>query len=452
MTTLAQVASWGSGGTPSRANPTFFTGSIPWVKTGELGPRVLLTTAEHISDIAIAESSAKMFPKGSVALAMYGATIGKASILGMPAATNQACAVGTPTSGLMTSAYLHHYVVSQRDEFVAAGQGGAQPNISQTVVKQWPIPLAPLAEQERIVAKLNTLVGRVDACRERLERVGPLIKRFRQSVLDTAANGSLTADWRAENAVTLDWVSAPLGSLLQELRNGLAAKPDEQPSGAPILRISAVRSLEIDASDHRRLTVGPAEIEQYALKRGDLIFTRYNGSLEFVGVCAMVTGNLDGYVYPDKLIRARVDPAKVLPDFVALVCASSAVRDQIEGFVKSSAGQKGISGADLKGLQLSIPTLQEQAVVCRRATRLLKHAELMHHRLDRAVELALRVAPATLAKAFRGELVPQDPNDEPADQLLARIRAERAAATTQTPPRKPGRPTKATTQQDTVTP
>ena len=111
-----------------------------------------------------------------------------------------------------------------------------------------------------------------------------------------------------------------------------------------------------------------------------------------------------------------------------------------------------INANELRGLHLALPTLAEQQEVVRRVRTLLRCADALEHRLNHALTVVGRLTPATLAKAFRGELVPQDPSDEPADQLLARIRAERAAATTQTPTRKPGRPAKAKTQKDNVTP
>ena len=89
-TKLGDIAKWGSGGTPSRKVPEFYNGSIPWLKTGELGPKIITRAEEHITDEAIIKSSAKIFPKGSVGIAMYGATIGKLSIWGIDASTNQA--------------------------------------------------------------------------------------------------------------------------------------------------------------------------------------------------------------------------------------------------------------------------------------------------------------------------------------------------------------------------
>src|SRR5215510_16475836 len=121
VTTLDQVATWGSGGTPSRRNPEYYGGDIPWVKTGELGPRLLQRTEETITELGLKNSSAKIFPAGSVAIAMYGATIGKTSVLGIDAATNQACAVGIPREELTTKEYVFHYLRSQKDAFIEAG-------------------------------------------------------------------------------------------------------------------------------------------------------------------------------------------------------------------------------------------------------------------------------------------------------------------------------------------
>ncbi len=196
---LDDVAQWGSGGTPSRSNPDYYSGHIPWIKTGELGSGTINKAEEMISELALKNSSAKIYPKGSVVVAMYGATIGKTSILGIDAATNQACGVGIPIDGVTTSNYLYYYLQSQKDAFIEAGKGGAQPNISQGVIKNWPLPLAPLNEQKRIADKLDSLLKRVDSCRERLDRVPLILKRFRQSVLAAATSGALTEDWREKN-------------------------------------------------------------------------------------------------------------------------------------------------------------------------------------------------------------------------------------------------------------
>ena len=237
------------------------------------------------------------------------------------------------------------------------------------------IPLAPAPEQKRIADKLDTVLTRVDAVNTRLARVAPILKRFRQSVLAAATTGRLTEDWRHANAASEPWHQATLGELIEEMRNGLATKPDENPGGQKILRISAVRPGVLDTADHRYLTTEESDSKLYALRKGDLLFTRYNGSLEYVGVCAMVNEDLPEYVYPDKLIRVRAKAAVALPKFIQLASTAAEARAQIEGYVKSSAGQKGISGGNLRTLRISVPCIEEQTEIVRRVETLFAFAD-----------------------------------------------------------------------------
>lgn len=139
---LGDVAKWSSGGTPSRTKKEYYGGDIPWFKTGELKGGILVSAEENITELGIKKSSAKLFPKGAIAIAMYGATIGKTAVFGIEGATNQACAVAVAHPCLNNN-YLHYYLKSEKQNFIDKGKGGAQPNISQTVIKQHPIPLPP---------------------------------------------------------------------------------------------------------------------------------------------------------------------------------------------------------------------------------------------------------------------------------------------------------------------
>ncbi len=159
---LEHVAIWGSGGTPSRKHPEYYKGDIPWIKTGELNNGYIFDTEEKITNKAIEKSSAKLFPKDSVALAMYGATIGKVAILGIDATTNQACAVANCYKEILNNRYLFYYLKSKKENFIELGKGGAQPNISQTIIKEYPIMLPPLKEQQRIVEKIESLFEKLD--------------------------------------------------------------------------------------------------------------------------------------------------------------------------------------------------------------------------------------------------------------------------------------------------
>jgi type I restriction enzyme S subunit len=167
-TRLGQIGDWGSGSTPPRGNHELYGGGIAWLKSGELNDnRTLAGSEETVTELAVKTCSFRLNKPGDVLLAMYGATIGKAAILAEPAVTNQAVCGCTPFPGVLNT-YLFDYLLSQRDAFHAASEGGAQPNISKVKIVGYPFPLPPLAEQRRIVAKVEHLMALVDALETQL--------------------------------------------------------------------------------------------------------------------------------------------------------------------------------------------------------------------------------------------------------------------------------------------
>ena len=212
------------------------------------------------------------------------------------------------------------------------------------------------------------------------------------------------------------------------MRNGLSTKPNESSQGGPILRISAVRAGAVDQTDIRFLECDEVEKRRYAIKKGDLLFTRYNGSLDFVGVCGLVKkASHEVIVYPDKIIRVRCKTDIILPEYLEIFFSECSTRQRVMNLVKSTSGQKGISGQDLKSLCVTYPGISEQLEVVRRVEQLFSFADQLEARLSDARQRVDALTQSILAKAFRGELVSQDPNDEPASVLLERIAAQRAA-------------------------
>ncbi|MES0856053.1 restriction endonuclease subunit S [Geobacillus sp. G4] len=184
------VAKWGSGGTPSRKRLEYYGGDIPWIKTGELNDGIITGSEETITAEGLQKSSAKIFPKGSIVIAMYGATIGRLGILGIDAATNQACAVGQPYE-FLDSKYMFYYFFARRSDLVALGKGGAQPNISQTIIKDFPFALPPLNEQKRIAEKLDNLLEKLENEKQLVLAVEEKLDLLKQSVLQKAFRGEL---------------------------------------------------------------------------------------------------------------------------------------------------------------------------------------------------------------------------------------------------------------------
>ncbi len=188
--TLGEVCRTSSGGTPSCSRPEYFNGTIPWVKSGELTDGLVSEVSEFISEEALAGSSAKLLPAGTLLIAMYGATVGKLGVLARAAATNQAVCAIFPRPKLDPK-FLFWYLRRQRSNLIAKAVGGAQPNISQTILRDLELPIPPLDEQREIVAEIEKQFSRLDEAVANLQRVKANLKRYKASVLKAAVEGRL---------------------------------------------------------------------------------------------------------------------------------------------------------------------------------------------------------------------------------------------------------------------
>jgi type I restriction enzyme S subunit len=290
-------------------------------------------------------------------------------------------------------------------------------SISLSTIKQLPVPLPPLDEQDRIVAVLEDHLSRLDAA------VVSALAAARKAV---ALRRRTLADLVAPDS-SGSWKKYRLEDVATAVRYGMyVSRPGHEPNGVPILRISAVRSLALDLSD-LRYSAKSSEVVQregYLLRGGDLLFTRYNGNPEYVGACAVVPENLEPLTYPDKLIRVSPDRSLVDPAYLAMACSAGGSRQAIRSAVKTTAGQAGISGGEIKRILLYLPDLDEQR---RRAAEFQEHDEAVRHVEENVRSVARRgdyLRRSLLTEAFAGRLVPQDPAEEPASVLLERIRAQ----------------------------
>ena len=154
---LGDIGDWGAGATPPRANPEYYNGSIPWIKTGELNNGYIYSSEETITEKALQNCSLRYNNVGDILIAMYGATIGKLGIAGVKLTTNQACCACTPYVGFY-NLYLFYLLMAEKDYFVKLGAGGAQPNISREKIINYIVPLPPYNEQRRIVERLKMVL------------------------------------------------------------------------------------------------------------------------------------------------------------------------------------------------------------------------------------------------------------------------------------------------------
>ena len=353
----------------------------------------------------------------------------------------------------------------------------AIPGLNRNELYDQHLPLSPLPEQKRIVAKLERLLTRVNTTKERLAKVSMVLKRFRQAVLAAACSGHLTSDWREknpdlerfsellirirkglktkllENATTVQteknevpnsWNHVELGAALESLSNGIY-KPESfySTDGVICLRMYNIQNGKIIWRDLKRMLLTPEEIEKYSLKPGDMLVNRVN-SRELVGKAAIIEEIEQPVVFESKNIRLRFIGKDTLPKFINFCFMTRMVRDVLEHSAKQTVGMATISQPQISRLILPIPPVEEQKEIVRRVEAMFKLADTIEKRVAAVSLRAEKLTQAILAKAFRGELVPTEAelarregrSYESASELLDRIKSDREISKTSTSDRR----------------
>ena len=343
-------------------------------------------------------------------------------------------------AGLADQSYLAS-CLNQLD-YTGFVSGSTRLKLTQAAMRGIPVPLAPLNEQRRIVAKLDTILAAVEACRQRLDGVAAILKRFRQAVLEAATSGELTREWREERGKSMDdWSERTVGDIVTDIEAGLNVQCEERPpmeNERGLVKISAVTWGIYDEDQSKTLKQDQQVIERNRIRSGDFLISRAN-TIELVGSCVIVHEAKRALYLSDKVLRL------VMPDewkkWLLMCLRADNGRRQIEGL--SSGNQlsmRNLSQKSLLSIKVFLPPMEELGQVEVFSDRLLAMADQLEARLTAARKVVDRLTPALLAKAFRGELVPQDPNDEPASVLLERIRAARQAEAGASKPSRRGRP------------
>lgn len=353
---------------------------------------------------------------------------------------------------------LRNFIITVSERTV--GQDG----VRKDLLEDYEIFLPPINEQRRIVAKLEVLLGKVDACQKRLEKIPRILKRFRQAVLAAACDGRLTADWREKNNANLSnyekpeelqsqkidlktynpnidlsslpellegWEYTSIDSFLSNQRKGLKTGPfgsmlhksDHQAEGIAVLGIENIGFMQFIPGSKIHITSQKAnELSEYDALPGDILISR-SGT---VGEVCVVPKGLGEARISTNLIRVIVLEQIMLPSFFCyLFNGSPFVLTQVRDLCKGST-RDFLNQTILKSILFPLPPLSEQQEIVRRVESLFKLADQLEARYQKAKAYVDKLTQSILAKAFRGELVPQDPNDEPASVLLERIQKEKS--------------------------
>jgi type I restriction enzyme S subunit len=389
-----------SGGTPNRQKLEYFSnGTIPWVKTGELKGKYASKPAEYLSEAGIENSSAKIFPKGTVLLAMYGATIGACSILEFDAATNQACAALLPSKGC-TPDYMYYYLTSIKNELVRRGVGGAQPNISAGIIKDLIIPVPPIPIQQKIASILDA----ADALRQK-DRL--LLKKYEELQIATLfkfLGNSIGIEKRTIIPESNEHL--PKGFKWKRLRDiciEIADIDHKMPKGFPSGKMFlSAKDLsddgELDFSDPK--FISEEDFAQLSRKikprKNDIIYSRIGAKL---GKARLVKTN-DDFLVSYSCCTIRPEPALVSSLYLRYYLDSSETLKQATHGTKS-IGVPDLGMNEIRNFMIPVP----DSVTTESIDIALTLVEAQKISTASAASKSEELFNSLLQKAFSGELV-----------------------------------------------
>ncbi|MDW1576516.1 restriction endonuclease subunit S [Vibrio sp. Vb2880] len=381
-----------SGGTPSRKKSEYYDGGdIHWVKTGDLHNKYVRSASEFITQEGLDGSSARLYPKGTVLVAMYGATIGACSILDIEAATNQACAAFTP-SEKVDPVFLYYLLKHSKPAFVKAGSGGAQPNISGTFLKNFEIPLPPLDEQKRIAAILD----KADAIRQKRKQAIDLADEFLRSVFLDMFGDPVTNP--------KGWDKKQLKSLLSSIDSGKSPKCDGLPANVGewgVLKLSAVTSGQYLAQENKAMLSKSDVDERFEVVAGDVLFTRKN-TRDLVAAVAYVFETEPRKLMPDLIFRLNIkDKCELEPLYLFSLLANKSQRSDIQQLAGGAAGSMpNISKAKLLEVEVPVPPI----VLQRRFAEVVSKTRKIHQQNTESQSNSFLFFNSLSQKAFSGQL------------------------------------------------
>lgn len=346
---LGDIFEIGSGGTPVKSHPEYYNGDIPWVKTGDLKSEYLFEVEDFITEKGLENSSAKMYEKDTVLIAMYGATIGATSILKMSACTNQACAAFKKNEKVIPE-YLYYFLKSKKEKFVKDGVGGAQPNISVGYLKKTEMELLLLKEQRKIVDILDRISEMVLKRNQEIQLLDDLIKaRFVELFGDPVSN-------------TMNWPVKKLKELSIQINSGNTPKGGSEnyvKKGIVFFRSQNVWKDRLEMEDIAYIDVQTHEsMKRSSLKHGDILMTktgRINTENSSLGRAALYMGeddkaNVNGHVY---FIRLKPEVNK---KFVLRILVSDEYRNLIRSVCVGGIDKRQLNKEHIEDFPIICPT------------------------------------------------------------------------------------------------
>jgi len=425
---IGEVTTIISGGTPPSKDSTNFAidGGIPWITPADLsGYRDIYIShgARNLTEKGLRSCSAQLIPAGSVLFSTR-APIGYVAIAKNDVTTNQGFKSFVLPKEL-ESRFIYFYLRYIKPIAEEMATGTTFKELSGSNSAKLPLLIPPLAEQKRIADKLDSLLTSMYACREHLERVQETMKRFRQAVLAAAVSGRLTEDWRKEQKRSKEWPLRKVSEITNKVGSGATPRGGEKSyksSGIPFIRSMNVVFYGFKRDGLAFLDKNQAdELRNVEVKENDVLLNITGAS---IGRVTLAPPDMEGArVNQHVCIIRPIDI--ILPEYLNVYLSAPAMQ-RVIGAENYGVTRQALTKEQILDFEISIPPITEQQEIIHRVETLFSYATRLEARYQAALALVEGLTPALLAKAFRGELVPQDSNDEPASLLLERIREERA--------------------------
>lgn len=323
----------------------------------------------------------------------------------------------------MSSKYLFYFL---RHEFLAgkfigeSSQTTNIANINTTTLGNYEIPLPPLAEQQRIVDRIESLFAKLDEAKEKAQAVVDSFETRKVAILHKAFTGELTAKWREEHGVGMEsWKYIPFETIIEKMQNGLAKRKGISGTPYVVLRLANLTDCGFNTDDLREILLDEKEQANYELRPNDVIMIRVNGSKDNVGKQYLIT-NQHHWAFCDHIIRIRYS-SSLLPQYMVYFSKSKNYRIYVKENIVSSAGQNTISRKGMVGLVVPIPCLNEQFEIVNILDDLFSKEQQSKEAAEIVLDQIELMKKSILARAFRGELGTNDPSEESAVELLKQL-------------------------------
>ena len=423
LSTMAKTISKGT--TPSGGKSTYTDVGVPFLRVeninddGTISHRDIMHISEETHFHMLKRS---ILEKGDILISIAG-TLAKTGIvrnIDLPLNTNQAIAFVRLFNIGISQKYIKYSIDSPiiKKELLKKTKVTSIPNLTLKIICNCAIPIAPLAEQQRITDRIESLFAKLNDAKEKAQAAVDGFEICKAAILHRAFTGELTAKWRKEKDITLDsWRNSTIESLCYSLKYGTAKKSHDH-GKVIVVRMGNLQNGEIDWSN-LAYTDDIDDIEKYKLSPGDILFNRTNSS-DLVGKTSIYRGQLPA-IYAGYLIKLDYNRNCILGDYLNYVLNSTDAKRYCNLVKADGVNQSNINAKKIGAFIVPVPTLHEQAEI----VTILNSAFVKERQAKETAEAVLDqiedMKKSILARAFRGELGTNDPTEESVVELLKRV-------------------------------